>query len=83
MCQKESQSQCSIALSKWRAVERWSPGFQFKIVDVLMTNFYQPWTTLLILVLTFAGIEPIRRAYEEAVNERYRFYSYGDTMLIL
>ena len=60
-----------------------TPGFQFKVVDVLMTNFHLPKTTLLMLVSAFAGIEPIRRAYEEAVKERYRFYSYGDAMLIL
>ncbi len=60
-----------------------TPGFQFKIVDALMTNFHLPRTTLLMLVSAFAGIEPIRRAYAEAVNERYRFYSYGDAMLIL
>jgi S-adenosylmethionine:tRNA ribosyltransferase-isomerase len=55
----------------------------FKIVDALMTNFHQPRTTLLVLVSAFAGTEPIRRAYEEVVKERYRFYSYGDAMLIL
>lgn len=60
-----------------------TPGFQFKVVDALMTNFHLPRTTLLMLVSAFAGIEPIRRAYEEAVKERYRFYSYGDAMLIL
>ncbi|MDF0676806.1 MAG: tRNA preQ1(34) S-adenosylmethionine ribosyltransferase-isomerase QueA [Nitrospira sp.] len=60
-----------------------TPGFPFKVVDVLMTNFHLPRTTLLMLVSAFAGIEPIRRAYEEAVRERYRFYSYGDAMLIL
>jgi S-adenosylmethionine:tRNA ribosyltransferase-isomerase len=60
-----------------------TPGFQFKVVDSLMTNFHLPRTTLLMLVSAFAGIEPIRRAYEEAVSERYRFYSYGDAMLIL
>ena len=60
-----------------------TPGFQFKVVDALMTNFHLPRTTLLMLVSAFAGIESIRRAYEEAVRERYRFYSYGDAMLIL
>lgn len=60
-----------------------TPGFQFKVVDVLMTNFHLPRTTLLMLVSAFAGIGPIRTAYEEAVKERYRFYSYGDAMLIL
>jgi S-adenosylmethionine:tRNA ribosyltransferase-isomerase len=60
-----------------------SPGFQFKVVDALMTNFHLPKTTLLMLVSAFADIEPIRSAYAEAVKERYRFYSYGDAMLIL
>ncbi|MBS0151887.1 MAG: tRNA preQ1(34) S-adenosylmethionine ribosyltransferase-isomerase QueA [Nitrospira sp.] len=60
-----------------------TPGFKFKVVDALMTNFHLPKTTLLMLVSAFAGIEPVRKAYEGAVNERYRFYSYGDAMLIL
>lgn len=60
-----------------------TPGFEFKVVDAMMTNFHLPKTTLLMLVSAFAGIEPIRGAYEEAVKERYRFYSYGDAMLIL
>lgn len=60
-----------------------TPGFQFKIVDVLMTNFHLPRTTLVMLVSAFAGIEAIRKGYEEAVKERYRFYSYGDAMLIV
>ena len=60
-----------------------TPGFQFKVVDVLMTNFHLPRTTLLMLVSAFAGIELVCKAYEEAVKERYRFYSYGDAMLIL
>jgi len=59
-----------------------TPGFPFKVVDVLMTNFHLPRTTLLMLVSAFAGVELIRKAYEEAVKERYRFYSYGDAMLI-
>jgi S-adenosylmethionine:tRNA ribosyltransferase-isomerase len=60
-----------------------TPGFEFKIVDALMTNFHLPKTTLLMLVSAFAGIEPIRKAYKETVKERYRFYSYGDAMLIV
>ena len=60
-----------------------TPGFQFRVVDALMTNFHLPRTTLLMLVSAFAGIEPMRRAYEEAGKERYRFYSYGDAMLII
>ncbi len=60
-----------------------TPGYQFKIVDVLMTNFHLPKTTLLMLVSAFAGLEPLRAAYAEAVREKYRFYSYGDAMLIV
>ncbi len=59
------------------------PPYQFKAVDALMTNFHLPRTTLLILVSTFAGTELIQRAYEAAIQERYRFYSYGDAMLIV
>ncbi len=60
-----------------------TPGFQFQVVDALMTNFHLPRTTLLMLVSAFAGVETVRSLYEEAVKERYRFYSYGDAMLIL
>ena len=55
----------------------------FKAVDRLLTNFHLPQSTLLLLVSAFAGRELILRAYAEAVKERYRFYSYGDCMLIL
>ncbi len=58
------------------------PGFSFKVVDVLLTNFHFPETTLLMLVSAFAGLELARTAYEHAVRERYRFYSYGDAMFI-
>ncbi len=58
------------------------PGFHFKVVDVLMTNFHFPETTLLMLVSAFADRETVRAAYAHAVQERYRFYSYGDAMLI-
>jgi len=60
-----------------------TPGFQFKVVAALMTNFHLPRTTLLMLVSAFAGSALIRKAYEEAVRDRYRFYSYGDAMLML
>ena len=60
-----------------------SPGFHFNVVDALMTNFHLPRTTLLMLVSALAGVEMMRKAYAEAVNHRYRFYSYGDAMLIL
>ncbi|MDQ2868717.1 MAG: tRNA preQ1(34) S-adenosylmethionine ribosyltransferase-isomerase QueA [Verrucomicrobiota bacterium] len=59
------------------------PPFQFRTVDVLLTNFHLPRSTLLMLVSAFAGREFILRAYAEAVRERYRFFSYGDCMLIL
>jgi S-adenosylmethionine:tRNA ribosyltransferase-isomerase len=59
------------------------PPYRFKVVDALMTNFHLPRTTLLVLVRTFGGDELIERAYATAIAEKYRFYSYGDAMLIL
>jgi len=59
-----------------------TPGFEFQVVDRLITNFHLPGSTLLVLVSAFAGIEPIRHAYRHAIGERYRFYSYGDAMLV-
>ncbi len=59
------------------------PPHEFRGVDALLTNFHLPRSTLFVLVCAFGGIELIRRAYESAVRERYRFYSYGDSMLIL
>ena len=58
------------------------PGFQFRVVDALLTNFHLPKSTLLMLVAAFAGRENILRAYDHAIRERYRFFSYGDCMLI-
>jgi S-adenosylmethionine:tRNA ribosyltransferase-isomerase len=60
-----------------------TPGFEFKRVDALLTNFHLPRSTLLALVMAFAGIEEVRRLYALAVAKRYRFYSFGDAMLIL
>jgi S-adenosylmethionine:tRNA ribosyltransferase-isomerase len=60
-----------------------TPGYRFRVIDALLTNFHLPRSTLLMLVSAFAGLEAIRRAYAEAIAERYRFYSYGDAMLIL
>jgi S-adenosylmethionine:tRNA ribosyltransferase-isomerase len=60
-----------------------TPGFAFRRVDHLLTNFHLPRSTLLALVMAFAGVEETRRLYRIAVNERYRFYSFGDAMLIL
>ena len=59
------------------------PPYQFRAVDVLVTNFHLPRSTLFMLVSAFAGREFLLRAYQEAIRERYRFYSYGDCMLIL
>jgi S-adenosylmethionine:tRNA ribosyltransferase-isomerase len=59
------------------------PPYRFRAVDVLLTNFHLPRSTLLMLVSAFAGREFLLRAYREAIRERYRFYSYGDCMLIL
>ena len=59
------------------------PPFEFRVVDALLTNFHLPRSTLLMLVSAFAGREFLLRAYDEAIRERYRFYSYGDCMLIL
>jgi S-adenosylmethionine:tRNA ribosyltransferase-isomerase len=58
------------------------PGFRFKVVEAMITNFHLPQSTLLMLVSAFAGRENILNAYREAVRQRYRFYSYGDAMLI-
>jgi S-adenosylmethionine:tRNA ribosyltransferase-isomerase len=59
------------------------PGFEFRRTDALLTNFHLPGSTLLALVMAFAGIEETRRLYELAISERYRFYSFGDAMLLL
>ena len=59
------------------------PGFHFRVVDVLLTNFHLPQSSLLMLVSAYGGRELIRRAYGVATAERYRFYSFGDAMLIL
>ena len=59
------------------------PPYEFKIVDGLITNFHLPKSSLLMLAAAFVGRDPLRRAYEEAIRERYSFYSYGDAMVIL
>jgi len=71
-----------------RAGRGWSelfiyPGYRFGVTDALITNFHLPRTTLLMLVCAFAGRDLILRAYEEAIAHGYRFYSFGDAMLIL
>jgi S-adenosylmethionine:tRNA ribosyltransferase-isomerase len=59
------------------------PGYKFKIVDSLLTNFHLPKTTLFMLVCAFGGTRLIKKAYQEAIDKKYRFYSYGDAMLII
>jgi S-adenosylmethionine:tRNA ribosyltransferase-isomerase len=58
------------------------PPFEFRVVDALLTNFHLPRSTLLALVAAFAGTDRVLAAYRAAVAERYRFYSYGDAMLV-
>jgi S-adenosylmethionine:tRNA ribosyltransferase-isomerase len=60
-----------------------TPGYEFKSIDGMVTNFHLPRSTLLALVGAFAGLEEILSAYRHAVEQRYRFYSYGDAMLLL
>ncbi|MCZ7565483.1 MAG: tRNA preQ1(34) S-adenosylmethionine ribosyltransferase-isomerase QueA [Burkholderiales bacterium] len=59
-----------------------TPGYRFRVVDRLVTNFHLPRSTLLMLVSAFAGLAPVRRAYRHAIERRYRFFSYGDAMLV-
>lgn len=59
-----------------------TPGYSFRVADRLITNFHLPKSTLLMLVAAFAGMEPMRAAYSHAISQRYRFFSYGDAMLI-
>lgn len=59
-----------------------TPGFKFQIADALITNFHLPKTTLLVLISAFTGRENVKKIYEEAIKEKYRFYSYGDAMFI-
>jgi S-adenosylmethionine:tRNA ribosyltransferase-isomerase len=94
---REGRPVFAIGTTVVRALESWSldagprtgetslliqPGFSFRAVDMLLTNFHLPRSTLLSLVMAFAGIDRTRAAYAEAVRERYRFFSYGDAMLI-
>jgi S-adenosylmethionine:tRNA ribosyltransferase-isomerase len=59
------------------------PGYRFRVVDAFLTNFHLPRSTPLLLVSAFAGLDAVRRAYAEAIARRYRFYSYGDAMLVI
>ena len=59
-----------------------APGYRFSVVDVLLTNFHLPQSTLLMLVCALAGYEPVMAAYRHAIEQQYRFFSYGDAMLV-
>jgi len=59
------------------------PGDSFRVLDALITNFHLPGSTPLFLVVAFAGLDLVKQAYQEAIERQYRFYSYGDAMLIL
>ena len=67
--------------SKWTEIFIY-PGYHFRAMDALITNFHLPESTLVMLVSAFAGREHVLNAYEEAVKERYRFFSFGDAMFI-
>jgi S-adenosylmethionine:tRNA ribosyltransferase-isomerase len=73
----------AVGTTSVRALKFILPRYRFQAVDALLTNFHLPRTTLLLLVAAFAGEELLRRAYAHAVGERYRFYSYGDAMLVV
>ena len=73
----------TVAAGKGVATLTITPGYHFRVADALLTNFHLPRSSLLILVSAFADREFVLRAYHHAVAERYRFYSYGDCMLIL
>jgi S-adenosylmethionine:tRNA ribosyltransferase-isomerase len=75
---------CAGALAPYRGETRLfiTPGFRFRVCDVLLTNFHLPESTLLMLVCAFAGRETVLAGYAHAVQERYRFFSYGDAMLL-
>jgi S-adenosylmethionine:tRNA ribosyltransferase-isomerase len=81
--ESSSQKNGKIQAGKQLADLTITPGYPFKFVDALLTNFHLPQSSLLVLVSTFAGHELIMNAYKHAVMRRYRFYSYGDCMLIL
>jgi S-adenosylmethionine:tRNA ribosyltransferase-isomerase len=81
----ESGSSSKPTIPPWQGTTNLfiRPPFEFRAIDALMTNFHFPRTTLLVLVQTFGGAELIAEAYRQAIEEEYRFYSYGDAMLIL
>lgn len=95
-CQARGGRVVAVGTTTVRTLESWAasgvasgdtsifitPGFAFRLVDVLITNFHLPKSTLLMLVSAFAGYEPVMAAYRHAIAQRYRFFSYGDAMLL-
>ena len=79
-----SNQRTALPLAPWSGETRLfiTPGFRFSVVDVLLTNFHLPESTLLMLVCAFAGQRQVLAAYRHAVQSRYRFFSYGDAMLL-
>jgi S-adenosylmethionine:tRNA ribosyltransferase-isomerase len=93
---KEKKRLIAVGTTSLRALESYAsgirkgytdlfiyPGYKFKLSNCLLTNFHLPKTTLFMLVCAFAGEKITKKAYQEAIDKRYRFYSYGDAMLIL
>jgi S-adenosylmethionine:tRNA ribosyltransferase-isomerase len=84
-------SRLQAGICPWRPVQAFEeevdlyiyPGFHFRAVDVMLTNFHLPKSSLLMMVSAYAGQDLIKRAYQEAIEQNYRFYSFGDAMLIL
>ena len=95
-CRERGGRVVAVGTTSVRALESWAasgqtraetrifitPGFRFQVVDVLLTNFHLPKSTLLMLVSAFAGYEKIMALYQHAIAQRYRFFSYGDAMLL-
>ena len=95
-CQARGGRLVAVGTTTVRTLESWAasgaasgdtsifitPGFAFRLVDVLITNFHLPKSTLLMLISAFAGYEPVMAAYRHAIAQRYRFFSYGDAMLL-
>jgi S-adenosylmethionine:tRNA ribosyltransferase-isomerase len=81
LAQKATQANGLVAMSDETGIFIY-PGFEFKVVDALITNFHLPKSTLMMLVSAFAGMERIRTAYQHAIAQEYRFFSYGDAMML-
>ncbi|RUP24563.1 MAG: tRNA preQ1(34) S-adenosylmethionine ribosyltransferase-isomerase QueA, partial [Curvibacter sp.] len=95
-CRQRGGSVVAVGTTTVRTLESWAqsgqtsgdtqifitPGFEFKVVDVLITNFHLPKSTLMMLVSALAGYERIMALYHHAIAQRYRFFSYGDAMLL-